>query len=215
MKYLSTSDIIELHRMIVQQSGGAGGVRDAGALESSIAQPLQTFGGQDLYESLVTKAAAVAFFLIRNHPFVDGNKRVGHATLEVTLALNGLELRASVSEQEQIIVALADGSLTREDFTTWVNSHIDRLSDQTVRETYDRIWDFPLIRARMTMQRAALIRKWRVDEGYSWRTVAAECVEDWGSDACWEPPSSQLAGMELCEAAAEILGEHFLAPPWN
>gem|GEM_PF-60879 len=215
MKYLSAADVVELHRMIVHQSGGAGGVRDIAALESSVAKPHQTFADQALYESLITKAAATAFFLIRNHPFVDGNKRVGHAALEVTLTMNGLELRGPVADQETIILALAAGSLTREDFTSWVNGHIDRLGDQTVQETLERVRDFPLIRARMTLRRAALIRKWRVDEGYSWRTVAAECYEHWADDACWDPPSNQLAGMELCETAAELVGEHFLAPPWN
>lgn len=82
------------------QSGGAWGVRDDGALESSITQPFQTHDGEDLYPSFVSKVAAQAYFLIRNHPFVDGNKRIGHATLEITLALNQLELVAAVDDQE-------------------------------------------------------------------------------------------------------------------
>lgn len=62
-------------------------------------QPLQVFGGQELYPSLVEKAAAPGYFLIQNHPFVDGNKRIGHAAMETLLVLNGFEISASVDEQ--------------------------------------------------------------------------------------------------------------------
>lgn len=124
MRYLSTAEIIELHRRIIVQSGGSDGVRDWPALESSVAQPRQTFSGEDLYASLAAKAAALGFFLISNHPFVDGNKRVGHAALEVTLVLNGRELAASVEDQEGVILAIASGVLALEEFTRWVEEHL-------------------------------------------------------------------------------------------
>ena len=124
MRYLSTDEIIELHRRIIVQSGGAEGVRDWPALESSVAQPHQTFGGEDLYRSPVAKAAALGFFLISNHPFIDGNKRVGHAALEVTLLLNGAELRASVEEQENVVLAVASGELPLQEFSKWVEAHV-------------------------------------------------------------------------------------------
>ena len=123
MRYLSTKEVVELHRRLIAQSGGAEGVRDWPALESSIAQPRQTFGGEDLYSSLVAKAAAIGFFLISNHPFMDGNKRVGHAALEVTLILNGAELTAGVEDQESVILAVASGELSLEQFTRWVREH--------------------------------------------------------------------------------------------
>ena len=126
MRYLSIREVLELHSRILEQSGGAQGIRDRGALESSVAQPFQTFGGQELYASVPEKAAALGYFLVRNHPFVDGNKRVGHAALEVTLVLNGFELVASIDEQEQIILALAAGNLSRDEFTTWIVQHIVR-----------------------------------------------------------------------------------------
>ena len=126
MRYLSIQEVIELHGRLLQQSGGADGIRDWSALESSVAQPHQTFGGEELYPSLASKAAALGFFLVRNHPFVDGNKRIGHAALEVTLVLNGFELNASVDEQEQIVLALASGTVSREEFATWVTQHLKR-----------------------------------------------------------------------------------------
>jgi death-on-curing family protein len=126
VRYLSIREVLELHSRVLEQSGGAQGIRDRGALESSVAQPFQTFGGQELYASVPEKAAALGYFLVRNHPFVDGNKRVGHAALEVTLVLNGFELVASIDEQEQIILALAAGNLSRDEFTTWIVQHLVR-----------------------------------------------------------------------------------------
>jgi death-on-curing protein len=83
-----------------------------------------TFGGQELYLTLAEKAAALAFSLILNHPFVDGNKRIGHAAMEMLLLLNGQEIVASVDEQEKLILAVAAGTIPREQFTTWVRQHV-------------------------------------------------------------------------------------------
>ncbi len=124
IRYLSLIEILDLHRRIIEISGGAIGIRDLGMLESAIAQPHMTFGGEELYPSLLDKAAALGFSLIMNHPFVDGNKRIGHAAMETFLVLNGLEISASVDEQEQIILALASGDLEREQFVEWLKQHV-------------------------------------------------------------------------------------------
>ena len=81
-----------------------------------------TYGGEDLYPDLVTKAAALAFSLIQNHAFVDGNKRIGHAAMETFLVLNGYELEASVDNAETTILAVAAGQLDRGGFVAWVRS---------------------------------------------------------------------------------------------
>ena len=83
-----------------------------------------TFAGDDLYPSLSEKAAALAFSVIKNHPFFDGNKRIGHALMEAFLLLNGYELRADVDEQEKIILELASGLGTRDAFVRWIRDHI-------------------------------------------------------------------------------------------
>jgi death on curing protein len=124
MRYLSLTEVTELHRLGLEQAGGAAGVRDVGLLQSAIAQPFMTFGGQDLYPTIVDKAVALGFSLIMNHPFVDGNKRVGHAAMEVFLVLNGYELRASVDEQERVILGVASGQISRDEFAEWVSSHL-------------------------------------------------------------------------------------------
>lgn len=124
IRYLTLEEVLELHRLVLEQSGGLGGVRDLGGLDSAVAQPQMTFGGQDLYPGLGEKAAALGFSLVCNHPFVDGNKRVGHAAMETFLVLNEWELVAGVDEQEQVILRLAAGTLRRDEFTAWVKSHL-------------------------------------------------------------------------------------------
>ncbi len=89
MRHLTLAEVLELHRMVMEQSGGSAGLCDLGALESAIAQPRMSFGGSDLYPSLVEKAAALCFSLVNNHPFVDGNKRVGHAAMEPSCSSTG------------------------------------------------------------------------------------------------------------------------------
>ena len=123
MRFLTLIEVLELHRRVIQQSGGAFGIRDVGLLESAIAQPRMTFGGEDLYPSLLEKAAALGFSIIMNHPFVDGNKRTGHAATETFLVLNGMEINASVDEQERVVLAIASGKLGREAFVEWLQQN--------------------------------------------------------------------------------------------
>ena len=85
MRQLTLSEVLELHRRIIRYSGGSLGIRDLNAIESAIAQPRMTFDGEDLYPTIVAKAAALGFSLIQNHPFIDGNKRIGHAAMETFL----------------------------------------------------------------------------------------------------------------------------------
>ena len=87
----------------------APGVRDLNALDSALAQPRMTFGGADLYPTVVEKAAALGFSLVMNHPFVDGNKRIGHAAMETFLVLNGYEIIASADEQERVVARPCGG----------------------------------------------------------------------------------------------------------
>ena len=124
MRYLSLQEVVSLHSLVIAQSGGSSGLRDRGALESAVAQPEASFGGEDLYPDLPSKAAALGHSLIQNHPFVDGNKRVGHAAMEVFLLLNGHEIDASVDDQEQIIIGVASGKVSRIEFSKWLLKHL-------------------------------------------------------------------------------------------
>ena len=120
MHFLTLIEVLELHRKVIKQSGGAFGIRDIGLLESAIVQPRMTFGGEDLYPSLLEKAAALGFSIIMNHPFVDGNKRIGHAAMETFLVMNGMEIHTSVDEQERVVLTIAAGELGREAFVEWL-----------------------------------------------------------------------------------------------
>lgn len=123
-RYLTLGEVIELHLLVLGTTGGTPRIRDLAALESAIAQPKATFGGTDLYPTLVDKAAALCFSLVRDHPFIDGNKRTGHAAMETFLVLNGAEIDAAVDEQERLMLDLAAGRTIRSDLTDWLRQHV-------------------------------------------------------------------------------------------
>ena len=100
------------------------GVQNLNALESALAQPRMTFDGKDLYPSVVEKAVSLSFSLIQSHPFLDGNKRIGHDAMETFLVLNNFEIDAPPDEQEKVILQVAAGALGREGFTAWLRTHI-------------------------------------------------------------------------------------------
>ena len=127
MRYLTVDEVLALHELIIETSGGSSGVRYSAGLESAIAQPQMTFDGVDLYPTLVSKAAALGYSLIMNHPFVDGNKRLGHAAMEVMLVLNGYQLSADVDEQERVVLAVASGVMSRDELTGWLEAHVSSL----------------------------------------------------------------------------------------
>jgi death-on-curing protein len=127
MRCLTLNEVLYLHRRTNEQSGGAERVRELGGVESAVAQPQMTFGGEELYPTIESKATALCFSLVMNHPFVDGNKRIGHAAMETFLVLNGCELVANVDDAEKVILMLAAGDLTREELLEWVGSNLQRL----------------------------------------------------------------------------------------
>ena len=128
MRYLALGEVVELHRRLLEATGGASSIRDFGALESAIAQPKATFEGVDLYPTLVEKAAALGFSLVQGHAFLDGNKRVGHAAMETFLILNGTEIDAPVDDQERLMLDLAAGRIGRNHLVDWLRQHVKPLA---------------------------------------------------------------------------------------
>ena len=124
MRYLTLKEVLDLHRAVIERWGGAPEIRDLGMLESALAQPQMTFGGQDLYPEVEDKACALGFSLIRNHPFVDGNKRAGYAAMETFLVMNGYEIETSLDDAEQIVLAVAAGTAHREDLLAWLKKQV-------------------------------------------------------------------------------------------
>ena len=129
MQCPSKAQVLRLHEDIVAVSGGSAGLRDEGALDSALAQPFASFGGQDLYPTLIDKAAALGFSLIKNHPFIDGNKRIGHAVMVIFLRLNGLDMEAPMDEQERLILSVVAGETDRDGFNAWLREHVVSLSE--------------------------------------------------------------------------------------
>src|SRR5689334_5220464 len=113
MRYLTLSELLQIYEAVMEASGGSPGIADLGLIESALAQPRATFGEQELYSDLPTKAAALGYSLITNHGFADGNKRVGHAATEAFLLFNGWEIVCGVDEQERMILEVASGECSR------------------------------------------------------------------------------------------------------
>lgn len=123
MKHLTKRQVLLLHEQLLEEFGGTAGIRDEGALESALAAPFQTFGGQNLYPSVQTKAAQLGFGLVCNHPFVDGNKRIGAHVMLVFLALNGIELSYTQQELIDVIFSVAAGQATAANLLQWIIDH--------------------------------------------------------------------------------------------
>ena len=123
MKYLSERQILLLHEQLLKQTGGLSGVRDDGLLKSALAAPMQSFDGSDAYPSLQQKAARLCYGLVKNHPFVDGNKRIGAHAMLVLLAINGIELTYTQKELSDVVLAVAAGEQSYDALLLWVIAH--------------------------------------------------------------------------------------------
>jgi death on curing protein len=120
VNYLTTAQVLFIHARLIAETGGTPGIRDLGLLESAVARPQATFDGEDLYRDIYAKAATLMFGLINNHPFVDGNKRVGIAAAGLFLRRNGFRLAAENAEVEQFTLEVAQGRVSIEQIGTWL-----------------------------------------------------------------------------------------------
>ena len=125
MKILKKRQILLLHSVLIAESGGSDGVRDEGLLDSAVNTPFQTFSGQDLYPTVLEKAVRLGFGLIRNHPFIDGNKRIGTHAMLVFLNLNSITLSYEDDELISAILSVASGEMDADGLLKWIQQHID------------------------------------------------------------------------------------------
>lgn len=123
MEYLTVAEVLLLHARLIQCTGGSGGVRDVGLLESALARPQAVFGGEDLYPDLWSKAAALMQSLVQNHPFVDGNKRTALAATGIFLELNDHVLAASNDEALDFARQVTGGEMTLQEMATWLKAY--------------------------------------------------------------------------------------------
>ncbi|MCL2747212.1 MAG: type II toxin-antitoxin system death-on-curing family toxin [Oscillospiraceae bacterium] len=123
MKTLTKSQVLLLHKALLEMFGGAEGLRDEGLLDSALAAPFHSFGGQEVLKSVQQKAVRLGFGLVKNHAFVDGNKRVGVHVMLTTLEMNGIALAYKQQELINIILDVATGNADYETLLKWVLDH--------------------------------------------------------------------------------------------
>lgn len=125
MIQLTKQQVILLHREIIAESDGSPEIRDEGLLDSALNAPFQTFSGTELYPTILEKAARLGYSLIKNHAFVDGNKRIGAHTMLVFLALNNIEVEYEDNDFTQLILGIAAGELSAEQLLAWLQTHVE------------------------------------------------------------------------------------------
>ena len=121
---LSTEIVISIHEELINKIGGGHGVRDKNLLDMSVNSLYQTFGGNDLYPSLIEKAAHLVFSLIKNHPFLDGNKRIGVTAMIIFLKSNGINFKCTNDELANFGLGLANGSYDEKYAQEWIKKHL-------------------------------------------------------------------------------------------
>ena len=126
MKHLSKEQMMYLHSMAVKKTGGLDGIRDEGLLDSALNSPFQSFAGEELYPSIQAKAARLGFSIIKNHPFLDGNKRIGMLAMMVFLEINGIELECSDEDIVDIGLGIALGKYEDDHIIDWIISCSDK-----------------------------------------------------------------------------------------
>lgn len=123
MIVLSKSQVLLVHKMMIEKTGGLDGVRDESLLDSALNVPFQTFDGKDIYPALLPKAAALCRSLVSNHPFADGNKRTGVHTMLIFLEINGVELNYMQNDLVELGLGVASGKMAYDDILIWLTEH--------------------------------------------------------------------------------------------
>lgn len=121
VRFLSVDNVVRLHERTIQTEGGSTGIRDRALLDSAVSAPRQSFGGEYLHPTLASMAAAYLFHLVKNHPFVDGNKRAGALSCLLFLYKNGQPL-PEPEELERMTVGIADSSISKNDTMAWLSA---------------------------------------------------------------------------------------------
>src|SRR5438874_6913659 len=121
--FLDLEEVIDLHREAIDKYGGSAEIRDVGLLQSALAMPAASFGGQFLHPDLPSMAAALLFHLVQNHPFVDGNKRVGAAAARVFLAMNDVQFNPPADAYVELVLATARGEIDKAEIAEFIRKH--------------------------------------------------------------------------------------------
>lgn len=123
MKRLTKAQVLQMHSLLIKQTGGIDGIRDEGSLDSALNAPFQSFDGEDIYKSIQAKAARLGFSLVNNHPFIDGNKRIGILTMIVFLEINSIEISCTDEELVDLGLGLSEGTINDKALLSWIIGH--------------------------------------------------------------------------------------------
>jgi death-on-curing protein len=120
---ITVKQSLEIHKILIEKYGGSTGVRDLDGLESALARPFQTFGGEDLYPDFFAKAAAIAESIIINHPFIDGNKRTGYVLMESILRYGSIKIIADDESLYNFMISISTGEKRFDDIVAWLKKN--------------------------------------------------------------------------------------------
>ena len=138
-RFLSVEDVLTLHGIAIEDQGGDPSLRDRALLDSALATPMQQFEGKYLHEDIPAMAAAYAFHICKNHPFVDGNKRAATAAMIAFLSDNGWSFDATADEAEPVILQMAAGSLDKLAFTDWARKQMHEKPKMELRDFFEKV----------------------------------------------------------------------------
>ncbi len=127
---ISLEQVIKIQDILIDKFGGAKGIRDLAQLESALSRPYQTFGGIELHENQFHKAAAIIQSLLINHPFIDGNKRIGYVVMRLILLEKGWEIIATQDEKYSFVINIASGKMEFNEIANWIQSNAIRISNE-------------------------------------------------------------------------------------
>ncbi|MBW4477326.1 MAG: type II toxin-antitoxin system death-on-curing family toxin [Tolypothrix brevis GSE-NOS-MK-07-07A] len=123
-KFLTISQVLDIHQRQIQRFGGTSGVRDEGLLDSALAQPQATFGGELLHPTIGEQAAAYLYHLAMNHPFIDGNKRTAFAVMDTFITLNGYSLNLSQEQAYNLVIRVVQKEISKEELSGFLELHL-------------------------------------------------------------------------------------------
>lgn len=121
---IAVAEVLKIHTRLIIEFGGSNGVRDLTLLESAVFRPFMTFGGQDLYETPVAKSAAILESVVKNHPFIDGNKRTGYTLMRLLLLANEVDVSATQQEKYNLVIDIITNKLDFEGIVLWIMKHL-------------------------------------------------------------------------------------------
>ena len=120
---INFEEAVKIHAVLVERFGGAQGIRDTALLDSALQRPYQTFDGVDLYNSTIEKAAAIVESVVKNHPFIDGNKRTGYVLARLTLLNDHLDIIADEEEKYKFVIQISMGEIEYNEILDWLKKN--------------------------------------------------------------------------------------------